>query len=94
MLFYVTVSMFHVVNMISMIHLAPTFFLSGDNRLILNDFDPDADNQKWSFCDDRVQNRETGQVLDIAQADDSEGAEICMWDWGGDDHQTFSINYE
>lgn len=64
------------------------------NCLMLNYLSPGDVMQRWMNAGDRVQNRDTGAVLDIANNDMSAGARVCAWDYHGSANQMFTFDYQ
>lgn len=65
------------------------------NCLMTNYHTPGDAMQRWTASvGDRVLNRDTGSVLDIADNDMSPGARVCSYDYHGAPNQIFTFEYQ
>ena len=66
-----------------------------DNRLVANHVDTDRTMQCWQVhgeCLCCYGNKKN--VLDVAENNTEAGAELCVWDYHGDENQKFKFVFE
>jgi hypothetical protein len=78
--------------------IKPDFCLDVDEEndcnLCIMPYQPGDREQAWDLTDDMLVNRSTGKALDIAGADDSDGANCLAWDIHGEINQKWRFDYQ
>ena len=64
------------------------------DQLTINMFNPHESMQRWCTCGDVIQNRDLGNVLDVADMCMDPGARVCAWDRNGGPNQSFTFEFQ
>jgi len=62
-----------------------------DDTLVINEYNPDEYNQKYTCTNNLVKHTEDGNCLDIAGCDEEDMARVCTWEEHGGDNQLWTF---
>ena len=68
--------------------------MEGSNRLVINKQQYGAENQQWHYNKQRQtidNNADNNKVFDVVGQSTDEGAEVCAYDYQGNDNQKWEI---
>ncbi len=67
------------------------YFVSANNTLVVNPYNPNSQAQRWQRKGHKIVNRYDNTVLDVAGSNTKPGARVCAWEWHGGKNQKWDF---